>query len=412
MNILSLSTIDTPCGIGNANKSLGAAMRDAGNRYEVFAIDEDMRDARSECFDEFVRRLKSYDAVVIQHEHCFFGPGIKQSARNFTRLLERIRVMEKPCVVIFHTNFPARAKASKRFFRYFSNTETIRRCILRSINSNPMLRVVVHGEASWKSFLDFGIDREKLLKVHLPIPRVEPSVQRELKDDEITLGIFGFIAHYKGYRTALEALQHLPPRYKLVIMGGKHPLAQNDPTLNNIQRMLRTGVWGGKGAQPMTTSAAHFDLSSRVKILGFVEDLDQAFADVDIILAPYVDNFPAGSGALADALARGKPIIASATPPFVEVQNDGNCMKLVAMHAPFELANAIEELVADEAERTRLSAAAIEFSRQNSWDRFATLLSRTLRDRADASPAALHTSRGRSQVVNDRLDRPREARLL
>lgn len=404
MNILSLSTADTPCGVGDANRSLRAAMLEAGNRYDIFAIDDDMRDARSECFDEFVRRLKSYDAVVIQHEHSFYGPGIKQSGRNFMRLLERIRVLAKPCAVIFHTNFPAPTKASRTFARYFSTGEVVRRGMLRAINSNPLIRVIVHGEASWKSFRDYGIDADKLLKVHLPFPRVECVPPRQLRDDEITLGIFGFIAHYKGYRTALEAMLHLPPRFKLVIMGGKHPFSPNDLTLNNIQRMLRTGVWDGKRAQRVTASDEPPDLSSRVKILGFVEDLNRAFSEVDIVLAPYLDKFPAGSASLADSLARGKPIIASATPPFVEVQNDGNCLKLVAMNAPFELAHAIEELAADDVERARLSAAAIEFSRQNTWDHFARLLSRMLMERADVSAGATRMRDEALQAVNERLD--------
>ncbi|RUP09497.1 glycosyltransferase [Hyphomicrobium sp.] len=410
MNILSLSTAGTPCGVGDANRSLRAAMLEAGHRYDIFAIDDDMRAARSECFDEFVRRLKSYDGVVIQHEHGFFGPGVKRSAENFMGLLERLRVLAKPCVVIFHTNFPARTKAFKKLARYFSTRETVRRGMLRAINSNPMIRIVVHGETSWKSFRDYGIDGDKLLKVHLPIPRVEHAPLRKLKDDEITLGIFGFIAHYKGYRTALEALQHLPPRFKLVIMGGKHPFSPDDPTLNNIQRMLETGVWDEKSAQRPTTNDAPSDLSSRVKILGFVEDLDRAFSDVDIVLAPYIEKYPAGSASLADALARGKPIVASATPPFVEVQNDGNCLKLVAMNAPFELAHAIEELAADDAERARLSAAAIAFSRQNTWDRFAQVLSRALMERADVSPAAMRMKNGSRQAVNEGLDHGREVR--
>ncbi|MBS0268564.1 MAG: glycosyltransferase [Proteobacteria bacterium] len=410
MNILSLSTADTPCGVGDANRSLRVAMLEAGNRYDIFAIDDDMRDARSECFDEFVRRLKSYDAVVIQHEHSFYGSGIKQSARNFTRLLERIRVLAKPCAVIFHTNFPARTKASRTFARYFSTGEVVRRGMLRAINSNPLIRVIVHGEASWKSFRDNGIDGDKLLKVHLPIPRVECAPPRNPRDDEITLGIFGFIAHYKGYRTALEAMLHLSPRFKLVIMGDKHPFSPNDLTLNNIQRTLKTGVWGGKRAQRVTASDVSPDLSSRVKILGFVEDLDQAFSEVDIILAPYLDKFPAGSASLADSLARGKPIIASATPPFVEIQRDGNCLKLVAMNAPFELAHAIEELATDDVERARLSAAAIEFSRQNTWDRFARLLSRTLMERAHVSSAAVSMTNGALQAVNERLDHGGELR--
>ena len=411
MNILSLSTANTPCGVGNANQALRAAMLEAGNRYDIFPIDQDMRDARSECFDEFVRRLKFYDAVIIQHEHSFFGPGIKQSARNFTRLLNCLRALAKPCAVIFHTNFPAQKMSSKKLARYFSTAERVRRDFSRSINSNSMLRVIVHGEASWKSFIDYGINGDKLLQVHLPMRCLEPSPPHKLEDGDVTLGIFGFIAEYKGYRMALEALQQLPARYKLGIMGGKHPLAQNDLTLDLIQRMLRTGVWDGTADQASSAGKASADLRSRVKILGFVEDLDRAFSQVDIILAPYLHTFPAGSAALADSLARGKPIIASATPSFADVQRDGNCLKLVAMSAPFELAGAIEELAADEAEQARLSAAALEFSRRNSWDRFARFLSRTLRERVEAVPSRL---RGESYAEPgiDRLGRGGEARLL
>jgi glycosyltransferase involved in cell wall biosynthesis len=53
-------------------------------------------------------------------------------------------------------------------------------------------------------------------------PRQFPMLD-ELPDDAVLIGVFGFLNEYKGFTTAIQALQHLPKNHHLLIFGGIHP---------------------------------------------------------------------------------------------------------------------------------------------------------------------------------------------
>jgi glycosyltransferase involved in cell wall biosynthesis len=249
------------------------------------------------------------------------------------------------------------------------------KAVVAAINENPRIRIFVHGAHSKKSYLAHGVRSDQVIDIVFPMsPRREIVPPRNLKNDDfVTLLMFGFISSYKGYETALNAMRLLPENVRLVIAGGRHPSAPGDLTLDAIYGFLETGQWLHKPTIPplpkRMTRSERDSLRARVELLGHVSHakLDEVMNSADIVLAPYTPNGPAGSSAIGLALSFGRPIIASAVPVFLDVQQRANCLRLISPYARFELAEAVRQLIGDYPERARMAAAASEFARLNNF---------------------------------------------
>jgi glycosyltransferase involved in cell wall biosynthesis len=91
------------------------------------------------------------------------------------------------------------------------------------------------------------------------------------------------------------------------------------------------------------------------------------FRRADIVVLPYrqIDQ----SGVLYTALPFGTPLVLSSVGGFTEVAEEHGAARLVAPGDAAELAGALNELIADDAERTRLGQAAARAAATHySWD--------------------------------------------
>jgi glycosyltransferase involved in cell wall biosynthesis len=108
----------------------------------------------------------------------------------------------------------------------------------------------------------------------------------------------GFVSPYKGHGDAINALEHLPENFKLVIAGGRHPKDRGASRYwmellaivesNSLQnRVLFTGFLATGGAQAAILKQA------------------------DLFILPYKEVGQSGSAVLADALAYDRPVVTS-----------------------------------------------------------------------------------------------------
>jgi glycosyltransferase involved in cell wall biosynthesis len=151
---------------------------------------------------------------------------------------------------------------------------------------------------------DAAIVHEPLFAEHLPgavvIPHGVERVERAdragsrarlgLAADRLVVLCFGFVAPYKGLELACEAADLAAGEVQLVVAGGEHP---RHPDTSYASRL-------------------HARYGSRVRFPGFVpeEELAAWFAAADVVLLPYPRPH-ASSGALALALAHGRPVLLS-----------------------------------------------------------------------------------------------------
>ena len=102
--------------------------------------------------------------------------------------------------------------------------------------------------------------------------------------------------------------------------------------------------------------AHELGLDGTVKFLGFRDDVPRLLSSFDIfVLASLQEGL---SIALVEAMALGKPVIASAATGNLEVITDRVDGRLVDPFAPQAWAEAIEELLSQPAAATRLGSVA------------------------------------------------------
>jgi glycosyltransferase involved in cell wall biosynthesis len=211
--------------------------------------------------------------------------------------------------------------------------------------------VVAHSEHGARRLREtVGIDPARVRVIHhgafdyltrLPEERPLPP-ELEGADGPVIL-FFGLLRPYKGIDTLLEAFRR--------VEGAELWIAGN-PRMD---------------VAPLRRLAA--EAPGRVRFLPrFVEDAEipAIMRRADLVVLPYRDA--EHSGVLYAALAFGKPLLLSAVGGFPEVAESG-AGRLVPPEDPAALASALTDLVADEAARAELAAAAARAaSGAYSWD--------------------------------------------
>lgn len=187
---------------------------------------------------------------------------------------------------------------------------------------------------------------------------------------EVWLTMFGFIGNYKGYQTAIEALHYLPENFRLLIIGGIHPRSRTEFALEKIMRFKATGHWQGDLKKSRPLQLANTSFEDRVIVTGYLkaEEVSSKMQQTDIFLAPYFEGGPSGSAAIAVGLKAGKPVIASKTRSFEEIQYQSQAMKMVTPGAPAEMAFVVQQLMENEAERIDLVDKILQFAKTRTWD--------------------------------------------
>jgi glycosyltransferase involved in cell wall biosynthesis len=164
-----------------------------------------------------------------------------------------------------------------------------------------------------------------------------------LPDNAVLIGVFGFISEYKGIATAIQALQHLPNNYHLLIFGGVHPqeITPRTPRHPYIGKLFEHGFMdttlydkigdlAAQGAPQLVVEADRGlpelfgkhpkDLSERIHFMGAQAESDflSGMAICNAVVFPYLEVGQSASGPISQALELGCRIIASRTHAFLE----------------------------------------------------------------------------------------------
>ena len=125
--------------------------------------------------------------------------------------------------------------------------------------------------------------------------------QFNLKEDDITIGLFGMLSAHKNYPHALRILNLLPPNYKLLVIGEAHHMnikeCQVDPVIQEMVSYLD----------------AHPALSDRVIFTGRRDDAKyyEDLVNIDFVLLPSFEVGQSGSAVFCTAIELGCPIVKS-----------------------------------------------------------------------------------------------------
>lgn len=159
------------------------------------------------------------------------------------------------------------------------------------------------------------------------------------------LGCVGRLEPVKGHRVLLDAFADLAPRFPELCLA----LVGDGELLPEL------------GAQ-----ARQAGLADRVRFLGWRDDIASVLHAFDVFVFPSLNE---GMGrALVEAMAAGRPIVASRAGGIPEVLGGGQAGLLVAPGSAPDLARGIETLLLDPALGARLGEVARERARAYSVD--------------------------------------------
>lgn len=340
----------TRCGLATFTANLRAAV--AGPQVEVDVVRlvnaEDQRVRTPEVVAEWrrddpvvpaavVKAANGADAVLLQHEFGIF-PGHDGAA--VTTFLNRVRV---PVVSVLHTVLahPGAGQARvldavvARSATVVVQTEAARRRLVSATLVDPArVEVIPHGAA---------------LNLRGPVP---------LGGSRPRLLTWGLLGPGKGLEYAIDAVADLQRHgiaVDYVIAGDVHP-AVRAATGDSYRHALAERVQA-RGVDGLV----RFDGGYRDW-----ESLRELVRSADIVLLPYESREQVTSGVLVEALAAGKPVIATAFPHAVELAASG-AVAVVPHEQPAAMARALAAVLSQPAEAHRMAAAAARVARGHDW---------------------------------------------
>ncbi|HZU20839.1 MAG TPA: glycosyltransferase [Gaiellaceae bacterium] len=342
----------TKCGIATFNASLAESLRRVEPRCEIGVVacaDETPRPSRSRDVVAELQpespasrgaaaaTLDTFDVVVLQHEFGIYG---REDGSAAVDLVRDVRV---PVAAVFHTVLRRPTPRQQE--------------ILEGLAELADAVVVQSGAARALLLERYDIDAAKVRTIpHGAHPNLAPPVR--LDDTPVVLN-WGLISRDKGLEFGIEAIARLgdlpsPPRY--VVCGQTHPkvLAHD----------------GEEYRRSLVRLAESLDVRDRVEFDDGYHDTASLLARVreaDVVLLPYRSRQQVVSGVLVEAIASGRPVVATRFPHAEELLAEGSGL-LVPHEDAGAIADALRRLLADRPFAERAAAVARRQAREFAWE--------------------------------------------
>jgi polysaccharide biosynthesis protein PslF len=281
--------------------------------------------------------LNESDIAVVQHEYGIYG-GV-----DGDEVVEIIGGLRIPSIVVAHT--------------VLKDPTAHQRSLLEAIAAMAAQVVVMSEAASRRLCLGFDIDPRKVTTIShgATVPR---QIAPATRSDRPTLLTWGLLGPGKGIERVIDAmgsLHNLPVRPRYLIAGRTHPkvLAADGEAYRNArteQARLR-GV-----AHAVSFDASYRDVSSLTALV-------QSSA---VVVLPYDSTDQVTSGVLVDAIASGRPVVATAFPHAVELLASGAGI-VVGHDDPDALASALLRLLTEPHLAATMAAEATRLAPQMAW---------------------------------------------
>ena len=342
----------TVCGLATFTAALRGAMADERGSAEDLDVvslgDSRFENSRPEVvfqhvngdrasLQQAVRILNRRDIVFFQHEYGIYG------GPDGAEILDFISGLEVPSVVTLHTVLDKPTLRQKR--------------ILEKIVEMAGQTVVMSDTALRRLRDRYDLDSERVMMVpHGASPGLAvPGVGTGPRPVALTWGLIG---PGKGLETALDAfagVKDLNPLPRYVILGKTHPKVQ--------------ATQGDSYLEGLKEKAHALGLEDVVEFDNRYLDTESLASEIrraDVVLLPYESTEQVTSGVLVEALAAGKPVVATDFPHAVEMLGTG-AGALVPHSDPEAMATALRGVLADPGVAPRMAAIATSIGSTLHW---------------------------------------------
>jgi glycosyltransferase involved in cell wall biosynthesis len=295
----------TACGLATFSAALAKGLRANGATARVVRIADGHRASSPDVVGELANGsassvaraaglLNDGDIAIVQHEYGLYG------GRDGDEVLDIVSATDVPTIVVAHTvlNRPTGHQHS----------------VLVELAARADAMVVMSDSARRRLCERFGIDPAKVMTIAhgavVPPPRSRPG-----PGHRATLLTWGLVGPGKGIERVIDAmteLQSLPQRPRYLVAGRTHPkVLASDGEAYRDARVRQARAKGVAGS-------VAFDPTYRD-----VDALTRLIQSASVAVLPYDSTEQVTSGVLVDAVAAGRPVIATAFPHAVELLASG-----------------------------------------------------------------------------------------
>ena len=342
------------CGLATFAAALEAGLRRGGHRVDMVRITDGRNGsmASSATAGELVNGdpsslrqvallLSQSEVAIIQHEYGIFG------GRDGDEVVELLRLIDVPTIVTLHT-VPLHPTAHQQ-------------SLLVEIVGLAHRVVVMTAAAGERLVSRYPIDPRKVTTI--PHGAATPAPGSVASDEGAhgerpQLLTWGLLGPGKGIEHAIDALALLAdirPRIRYTVAGVTHPKV----FANDGDRYRSSLV--GRSRDCGLGRTVTFDDSYRD-----LPQLTRFVASAAAVVLPYDSRDQVTSGVLVDAIAAGRPVVATAFPHAVELLRTG--AGIVVPHAdPVAMAAAIRLVVTDCDAAEAMAAEARRIAPSLSW---------------------------------------------
>jgi len=280
--------------------------------------------------------LNQSDVAIIQHEYGIYGGT---DGDDVVDVVERLRV---PSIVIAHT--------------VLKDPTAHQRSVLEAVAAAADRVVVMSEAASDRLRLNFDIDSRKIITV--PHGATIPKTVAAKRPGRPTLLTWGLLGPGKGIERVIGvmgSLAHLPGRPRYLVAGRTHPkvlAAQGEAYREGcIEQARRSGL-----SDSVTFDSDYRDVAS----------LSALAQSASAVVLPYDSTDQVTSGVLVDAIASGRPVVATAFPHASELLASGAGI-VVDHDDPDALASALRVVITDPRVSGSMAAEARRLAPTMSW---------------------------------------------
>ena len=337
----------TPCGLATFTAALANGLTANGADVSIVRISDGPPSTSTPVIGELVNGspasvaacaelLNRSDVAVIQHEYGIYG-GV-----DGDEVVDIIEGLCVPSIVIAHT--------------ILKDPTPHQRSVLETVTALADQVVVMSGAAAQRLCRDFDVDRRKVTTV--PHGATIPTNATVMRGGRPTLLTWGLLGPGKGIERVIEAmgsLNDLPGRPRYLVAGRTHPkvLAADGEAYRDArtEQARRSGV----------ADSVCFDAGYRS-----VSTLTALVQSAAVVVLPYDSTDQVTSGVLVDAIASGRPVVATAFPHAVELLNSGAGI-VVGHDDPDALASALRRILTQPRLAGAMAAEARRLAPEMAW---------------------------------------------
>jgi glycosyltransferase involved in cell wall biosynthesis len=241
-------------------------------------------------------QLNLCDVAIVQHEYGVYGGA---DGSEVLHLLDQVRV---PCVVVLHT--------------VLTDPTPHQRQVLESVIAKADAVVAMTATARERLAAGYAVDLRKVCIIAHGAPALETTTaEPAFRTGQFTVLTWGLLGPGKGIEWGIEAmamLRDLAPMPRYTVAGQTHPkvlLHEGDAYRDRLREQVRQADLGS-----CITFEGHYRTTSSLASL---------VRSADVVLLPYDSTEQVTSGVLIEAVAAGKPVVATQFPHAREVLAGG-----------------------------------------------------------------------------------------